>query len=65
MAISDTAGVSARTKGVIGLFTRPNAYFVEEKGLTEDEEELASVFVRYHFEKGKPSFLTFSNLKRP
>ena len=47
MAISNTEGVSARTKGVIGLFTRPNAYFVEEKGLTEDEEELASVFVRY------------------
>jgi hypothetical protein len=47
VAISDTAGVSARTKGVIGLFTRPNAYFVEEKGLTEDGEELASVFVRF------------------
>ncbi|CBY33142.1 unnamed protein product [Oikopleura dioica] len=48
VAISNTEGVSARTKGVIGLFTRPNAYFVEEKGLTEDEEELASIFVSGH-----------------
>jgi hypothetical protein len=59
VAISDTAGVSARTKGVIGLFTRPNAYFLEEKGLTEDVEELASVFVRYSNAKEKFSFLHF------
>lgn len=57
MAISNTDGVSARTKGVIGLFTRPNAYFVEEKGLTEDEEELASIFVRYKRRMAK-KFLT-------
>jgi len=62
VAISNTEGVSARTKGVIGLFTRPNAYFVEEKKLTEDEEELASIFVRYKRRMAK-KFLTL--FKRP
>ncbi|CAG5110250.1 Oidioi.mRNA.OKI2018_I69.chr2.g4667.t1.cds [Oikopleura dioica] len=48
VAVSDAAGVSSRTKGVIGLFTRPNAYFVTEKGPTEDEEQLASVTINGH-----------------